>query len=382
MKTEFCAVALDCLRYSLVWEDSRTLYGALTLQPTDHVLVVTSAGCNALNALLKCPRQVTAIDLNPVQNQLLRLKMHVIAFHEHSVLRGLLGLAGPAAVTDAWQVVGPTLPDAQRVFWAAFFAENPAGILLAGRLERYVTGFLPTLAPALQAKLRQLAEFDDVAEQAAYFAAELETTEFAARFTAYFDAANLSRGRDPRLFRHAAESGGAAFYERLRAAVRTELVRDNFFFRFFFFGPEHLPYAILPPCYQRRHYELLRRQLPKLRLLEGEAVDFLRSPAGQDVTKASLSNIFEYTSAAEFQGTVQALFADGRALRVVYWNLLLDQGTASPGCATLLPVAEAASARLSRQDACFYFRNVRVLDSRLTLAPAVLSSTSTLAHCA
>ncbi len=56
MESEFYKVALDRLRYSLVWEDSRTLYGALSIQPTDHVLVVASAGCNALNALLKNPR--------------------------------------------------------------------------------------------------------------------------------------------------------------------------------------------------------------------------------------------------------------------------------------------------------------------------------------
>ncbi|AII52786.1 DUF3419 family protein [Hymenobacter sp. APR13] len=382
MESEFYNVALDRLRYSLVWEDSRTLYGALTIQPTDHVLVIASAGCNVLNALLKNPRHVTAIDLNPVQLQLLRLKLHVIRHHEHAVLRGLLGLAGPAAVAAAWQTVAPTLPAAEHGYWASFFESHPAGILTAGRLESYVTGFLPTLTPALQAHLRQLLGFDTVAEQAAYFEATLASSAFPALFVAYFDEANLSKGRDPRLFRYAAESGGEAFYSRLRDTLHTELMRDNFFLRFFFFGPENLPCAILPPCYQRRHHALLRQQLPKLTLVEGEAVDYLRSAAGQSISKASLSNIFEYTSPAEFQRTMQALFAGNRPLRVVYWNLLLDQGADTDSGAAPLPLATAVSERLSQQEACFYFRNVRVLDSRQICAAASSATPSFLADCA
>lgn len=385
MESEFYNVALDRLRYSLVWEDSRTLYSALTIQPTDHVLVVASAGCNVLNTLLKNPRHVTAIDLNPVQLQLLRLKLHVIQHHEHAVLRGLLGLAGPAAVAAAWQTVAPTLPAAEQAYWVAFFQSQPAGILTAGRLESYVIGFLPTLAPTMQAQLRQLLEFDTVAEQAAYFEEKLVDATFPAQFVAYFDEANLSKGRDPRLFRYAAESGGEAFYQRLRDTLHTELMRDNFFLRFFFFGPENLPCAILPPCYQRRHHALLRQQLPKLTMVAGEAVDYLRSAAGQDVSKASLSNIFEYTSPAEFQRTAQALFAGNRPLRVVYWNLLLDQGADQSvdgaADATPLPIATAVSERLSQQEACFYFRNVRVLDSRQICAAAA-STPTFLAHCA
>jgi S-adenosylmethionine-diacylglycerol 3-amino-3-carboxypropyl transferase len=80
MNSEFARITLDRLRYGLVWEDHATLYQALDLGPDDHALIITSAGCNALNALLAGPRQVTAIDLNPLQNELLALKMHCWAW--------------------------------------------------------------------------------------------------------------------------------------------------------------------------------------------------------------------------------------------------------------------------------------------------------------
>ncbi|HEX8658473.1 MAG TPA: DUF3419 family protein [Hymenobacter sp.] len=370
MNSEFYNVALNRLRYSLVWEDSHTLYDALTIGPTDDVLVITSAGCNVLNALLKRPRSVTAIDLNPVQNRLLLLKCRLIRHHKPDLLRALMGFDGPLAVGATWQRVAPTLPVDMRAYWQPFFEAHPGGILTAGKLEEYILGFLPTLGAGTQAKLRQLLYLSTVAEQRDFFAAELDGTVFQEQFIAYFDEANLSKGRDPALFKYALESGGQAFYSRLKSTVATKLVRDNFFFRFFFFGPVGLPEALLPPCYQRRNHERLRRHLPNLKVLTGEAVSHLSSPAGQSITKASLSNIFEYASSTEFRQVMTALFpAGGRPLRLVYWNLLQDQG-GTPG--DQLPLS-ADSEQLSRADACFYFRNVRLLNAALTIAPAATS---------
>ncbi|MFD2784513.1 DUF3419 family protein [Hymenobacter rubripertinctus] len=369
MDSEFNRVALDQIRYSLVWEDSRTLAAALRPEPADHLLIITSAGCNVLNALLLNPATVTAIDLNPVQNQLLEFKCHLIRHYGPGILRGLLGLNGPRGVARAWREIEAVLPADLRDYWQPFFAANPAGLLPAGRLERYVTGFLPTLPPTLREKVRQLLRFDTVAAQAAFFAAELASSTFPEHFIAYFDDANLSQGRDPALFKYAAESGGAAFYARLRAQLATQLVRDNFFFRFFFFGPEGLPEAVLPPCYQRRHHARLRELLPRLTLVTGEATQYLRTPAGRHISKASLSNIFEYTSPAEFGAVVGQLFPNAaRPLRLVYWNLLQNQG-ATPAETPLLD--QPQSARLSAADACFYFRNVRVLDSRRAGEPTL-----------
>jgi S-adenosylmethionine-diacylglycerol 3-amino-3-carboxypropyl transferase len=359
MQSEFTQVPLDCLRYGLVWEGHRTLYDALDLQADDHALVVTSAGCNVLNTLLAGPRQVTAIDLNPVQNELLRLKVHVLRHHPHQVLRGLLGLDGPAGVSAATTAILRTLLAASRRPWADLLGQHPRGLMLAGRLEGYVTGFLPSLPLALQEKMRQLVTCETVARQQAFFQTELETTDFPTRFIDYFDQANLSRGRDPHLFRYAAASGGHVFYQRLRWQLGRQLARDNFFFRFLFFGPEGLPEHVLPPCYQAAHHEQLRTLLPRLRVHTGEASAFLLSAAGQDVRKASLSNIFEYVSPAELGRVVRALGQRAQPLRAVFWNLLQAQ---APRRTASLPLLETTSAELSARDACFYFGGVRVLD--------------------
>lgn len=360
MQSEFYYVALDRIRYSLVWEASSTLYAGLEIAPRDRVLVITSAGCNVLNALLKKPAQVVAIDLNPVQNKLLELKKHIILQHPHRVFRGLLGLNGAGEVEKAWQQVQQSLPAAEQGFWLSFFSQHPNGILPAGKLETYLNGFYHTLDSGIQEKLKALLSFEKVAEQQDFFLRELHPTAFRSQFIEYFDEQNLSKGRDPKLFRYAVESGGESFYFRLMQQLSTVPVKHNFFFRFFFFGPEGLPEAILPPCYQSQNYSLLRSQLEKLQIEEGEAVDFLLSPKGAVINKASLSNIFEYTSTEEFAGVCQALFnASSRSLRVLFWNLLQDQGS---GSLYAQEERAALAEQLSASEACFYFRNVRVME--------------------
>jgi S-adenosylmethionine-diacylglycerol 3-amino-3-carboxypropyl transferase len=71
----FQAVHGRQLVYNTCWEDPRLDRQALQLGPEDRLLVITSAGCNALTYLLDGPAQVHAVDVNPRQNALLELKV-------------------------------------------------------------------------------------------------------------------------------------------------------------------------------------------------------------------------------------------------------------------------------------------------------------------
>tara|TARA_R110002095_G_scaffold172131_2_gene149561 strand:- start:7024 stop:8220 length:1197 start_codon:yes stop_codon:yes gene_type:complete len=66
------------LVYNTCWEDPRLDRRALEIGPDDEILVITSAGCNALDYVLDGPRQVHAVDVNPKQNALLELKLSAI----------------------------------------------------------------------------------------------------------------------------------------------------------------------------------------------------------------------------------------------------------------------------------------------------------------
>ena len=59
------------LVYNTCWEDPRCDRQLLQLDAQSRVVMLTSAGCNALDYLLDDPTEVHCVDLNPRQNALL-----------------------------------------------------------------------------------------------------------------------------------------------------------------------------------------------------------------------------------------------------------------------------------------------------------------------
>ncbi|MCB1822743.1 MAG: DUF3419 family protein, partial [Candidatus Competibacteraceae bacterium] len=68
------------LIYNMCWEDPRIDRQLLDLNQDSQVVVLTSAGCNALDYLLDVPAAIHAVDVNPRQNALLQLKLALIGY--------------------------------------------------------------------------------------------------------------------------------------------------------------------------------------------------------------------------------------------------------------------------------------------------------------
>lgn len=67
------------LVYNACWEDPVLDRELLNLNAASRVVMITSAGCNALDYLLDGPAEIHAVDVNPRQNALLDLKLALIA---------------------------------------------------------------------------------------------------------------------------------------------------------------------------------------------------------------------------------------------------------------------------------------------------------------
>ncbi len=360
METEFKYVPFDAIRYSMVWEGADTLVKGLEPVEGDHLLVITSGGCNVLNMLLEDNASVTAVDLNPLQNSLLLLKIHIIHHHPYSVYSALLGFEGPEEVESACAAVIETLPEDQKKFWSGVFQQYPEGLLLAGKLEMYITAFHRQLNTVQQELMNTLFQCTNLADQADCFR-ELEKTDFKSRFIDYFDSKQLSKGRDPRLFKYTSDPGGLSFYTRLQNFLKSHLLSGSFISRFFFYGPAQMPQALRPACYRKESYGSLADSIQKLQVHTGEAIDFLCSDAGAKVNKASLSNIFEYTSPEIFEDTVgELLDLREHPLRFMYWNLLNNQGGKLK---KLSAYRKFKSQKLTEAEDCFYFDSVNLFET-------------------
>ncbi len=360
MHTEFENVDLSLLRYSLVWEDCNTLFKGLEIEENDRLLMITSAGCNVLNALLKNPAAITAIDLNPEQNRLLLFKKYLIENYDHDIFLSLMGFCGRNAVKEAWDKVADSLDPVLREHGEVFMLKNPDGIIPSGKLETYIHGFYTGLPEEFQQKLLRLIRFENIKEQNDFFLKELDNTQFKFLFINYFDEQNLSKGRDPKLFKYVKETGGESFYTRLKKFTGKQLLKENFYFRFFMFGPQNLPEEILPPCYRKENFPVLKEQLPKLKIVTGEAIEHLLSQDGEKINKAGLSNIFEYVAEEQFAEVCNRLSKDRKnPLRFIFWNLLQSQGDGDCMVRRLIKLSDD----LTEMEGCFYFKNVRVMST-------------------
>ena len=79
------------LVYNACWEDPRIDRELIALDHESRVVMITSAGCNALDYLLDDPAEIHAVDMNPRQNALLQLKSAMIRRDRFEDLFALFG---------------------------------------------------------------------------------------------------------------------------------------------------------------------------------------------------------------------------------------------------------------------------------------------------
>lgn len=90
------------LVYNTCWEDPALDRVALELSPADNLMVITSAGCNALDYLLAGVGHVHAVDVNPRQNSLLRLKLAAAASLSYEDFFQMFGKGGHPRIREIY----------------------------------------------------------------------------------------------------------------------------------------------------------------------------------------------------------------------------------------------------------------------------------------
>ncbi|MEW4527544.1 BtaA family protein [Maioricimonas sp. JC845] len=117
-RTYFNLIHKNNLVYNTCWEDPRLDHVALELGPDDNVLVITSAGCNALDYALAGPNRVYAVDMNPRQNALLELKLAGIRNLDYDTFFELFGRgSSPQWATIYHERLRNTLSPDARSYW-------------------------------------------------------------------------------------------------------------------------------------------------------------------------------------------------------------------------------------------------------------------------
>lgn len=266
----FSFVHLNNLVYNTCWEDPRLDREALELGPDDRVLLITSAGCNALDYALDGPRAVHAVDMNPRQNALLKLKLSGIRNLDFDDFFQIFGRGHHRQFRSVYfDALRPGLDEESRHFW-----DRHTG-LFAGPRSFYFRGSSGRVAHAcnlyidcvarVRGEIEQLLSARTVDEQREIYHAKVRGAFWRGPIRRFVGSdLTLAMLGVPRPQRQQVEQhfGGhiSAFVEHCIESVFTRLpLSDNYFWRVYLTGEYHPDCC--PEYLRRPSFELLKAGL-------------------------------------------------------------------------------------------------------------------------
>jgi len=321
------------LVYNTCWEDPRLDREALQLGPEDEVLVITSAGCNALDYALAQPRRVHAVDMNYRQNALLELKLAGIRALEYEDFFELFGRGRMRHFARTYSsALRPKLSDSARQFWDRhehFFDDGGKrpGMYFhgtSGWLARGMNFYLDRRG-GLRDGVDAILSAKSVEEQQAIYYGGLKDLFWnrVMRFVANSDAAlamaGVPRAQRVQVERHFA-GGVAQFVEHCLEAVFAHLpMYDNYFWRVYLTG-EYTP-TCCPEYLREENFALLKDGLwERVGVATDTVQGFLEKHPGQ-ISRFVLLDHMDWLSThkiaalrAEWESILSTATADARVI--------------------------------------------------------------------
>lgn len=273
------------LVYAACWEDPEVDRAALGIGKDDTVLVITSAGCNALDYLLEGPQQVFAVDVNWRQNALLELKRaaaETLPWEDSFALFG--GGRHPQARQLYHAALRPRLGPRERGYWdqqirlfcgsQSFYFRTPSG-WAAAALRSYVERGLG-LWPAFE----KLLAAQSIDEQRAIYDDQIRPHFWRPLLGMILsqDAVLALSGIPPQQRRQLLQATPnllGYLQQRAENLIYHTLLRENYFWRLYLTG-EFTP-ECCPRYLEQQRYPQLRELLPRLASHTATVAEFLQS---------------------------------------------------------------------------------------------------------
>lgn len=267
----FKSVHRNNLVYNTCWEDPRLDRKALEFKADDNVMVITSAGCNALDYALTSPEHVYAVDMNPRQNALLDLKIQAIKNLEFEDFFKMFGEGRLPGVRKVYEEkLRQHLDTWARDFWdrKIKFFDNPRKTFYyrgsSGAFARLMSVYTNRVIKVRQA-LDELLEAKTLEEQQRIYEQELQEKFWTGlmKFAMNRDT-TMSMLGVPRAQRRQIETqyegGLLKFIQDCLEAVFTKLpIHDNYFWRVYLNGS--YTRDCCPEYLRPENFELLKQGL-------------------------------------------------------------------------------------------------------------------------
>ena len=281
----FQGVHSNNLIYNTCWEDPHCDRQLLELDASSKVVMITSAGCNALDYALDKPAEINCVDMNPRQNALLDLKKAVFQGGSSDDLFQMFGEGVHQQAYDFYKTaLRPNLPNYAQAYWdknmsffigkgirKSFYWHSTSG-LFAWTFSRFLK---------FQKKKHKLAtrlfEAQSLDEQREIYE-ELERKLFN-NFVKWTMSQQITMTMlgvpDSQKQLLKPDTEGVGFVEKSMKQVFTQLpIWDNYFWQLYFNGkytPNCAPNYLKPT-----HFETLKNQMTTIKTYNSTITHFLK----------------------------------------------------------------------------------------------------------
>lgn len=287
------------LMYGQGREDIRVDLNALSIQPSDKVLVISSGGCSALRLLAEGPALMTSIDLNRSQNYLLELKRAAIRVFERSACIKFFGEedASPQERQGWLDMLWDDLPDDAAAYWKTHRRQVNRGVNYAGRTDRLsrITGLVLRYLIHSPRVFDEIMALQTLEEQRNYFRERFNNRRWRAFLRLCLNSHTLRRIYGEGFSKYLSDDTSLSQHleRKIEKAFYSTMLNKNFLMTQLLFGrPPAGGYCasyLSDDCYQR-----VKQNLEKLHVVSANLLDFItREDIQKTYSKVTLSNVIE-----------------------------------------------------------------------------------------
>jgi S-adenosylmethionine-diacylglycerol 3-amino-3-carboxypropyl transferase len=313
------------INYSQCWEDPVVLNEALSINSQDIILSITSGGDNTLALLLKTPKKVISIDLNPLQKYLIELKISAIRALNYGELLDFLIFGKSSRKEELFIKVNKYLSVEAASWWNRNRSLIKQGVIYIGRFERFLKFFRCYILPLIHSKkiTEDFLNTSSIQIQRDFY----KNTWNSKRWRLFFKIITSrfilrSFARQQGMFTYT-EPGAIAkeYLKRLDWNFNAILLKSNYFMNYCLLGRYG---QSLPPYLEEKNYIFLKENFSSLSMITDDLLSYLKSMPDDSFSKFNLSDVFESLSPEQNNILWKEIVRTAKnEARVVYWNNLV-----------------------------------------------------------
>ncbi len=279
------------LIYNTCWEDPRIDRKLLQIDSNSSIIMITSAGCNALDYLLDKPVSIHAIDMNFRQNALLELKKLFIQHTDYPTFFSMFGNGACDEYKTHYNSVRSYLTEDARAFWdkkITYFRSDSRRKSFyfhsaSGDFAWFFTRFLFRMRRGIKDDIMALIESNSLEEQQEIYE-RIEPrlwnriTRRIVSHPLFLSLIGVPRPQ-VRLIEQEYEGGFNAYVREKLKTVLTELpVSENYFWRVYLTGS--YTHECCPNYLKEENFSTFRETIHRIQTHTCTITDFLKGNPG------------------------------------------------------------------------------------------------------